>query len=133
MQDTYLNWINVLSPYCTGCSVIANFSGIPQSKLLLGVPASNVAGQTAPSGATIDAFQSWLVNNNYTMAGAFIWDSNWDAVNQYYMSNAILTASTNTPMTPSSPSSTSNVCSTTPASPGPVPFLPRKLQIHIKK
>ncbi len=113
MKDTYLNWINVLSPYCTGCSVIANFTGIPQSKLLIGVPASSVAGQTPPTGATVDAFQAWLVSSNYTMAGAFIWDSNWDAVNQYYMSNAILTASTNTPMTPSPSTPTSYVCPAT--------------------
>jgi chitinase len=109
LQDTYLNWINVPSPFCTGCTKIANFSGIPQNKLVMGVPASQAAGQTAPSGATIDSFQQWLAANNYSMAGAFIWDSYWDSQNQYTISNAILTASTQTPLTPLPPSS-SSIC-----------------------
>lgn len=110
LQDTYLNWINVLSPFCVGCSVIANFTGIAQNKLLIGVPASNTAGQSAPTGAVVDQFQQWLLTNNYTLGGAFIWDSHWDATAQYYMSNAILTASTNTPLTPTQPTTISTYC-----------------------
>ena len=110
LQDTYLNWVNLPSPFCSGCSIIANFTGVNTSKLLIGVPASNTAGQTAPTGAVVDAFQSWLSSNNYKLAGAFIWDSHWDALNQYQMSNTLLTASTNTPLTPSTPTTVSNVC-----------------------
>jgi chitinase len=133
LQDTYLNWINQPSPYCTGCTIIANFTGITQKKLVLGVPASNSAGQNAPSGSTIDQFQNWLQQNNYTMAGAFIWDSHWDSANQYTMSNAILTASTNTPLTPSTPTTTSLICPAASASPSAqdLNILKKKLSLSL--
>jgi len=110
-----LNWINQPSPYCSGCSTIANFTGVPQNKLLIGVPASQTAGNLPPSGQTIDSFKGWMTSNNYSMLGAFIWDSHWDALNQYNMSNLILTSSSTTPLTPNPPT-TPSICSSTSSS-----------------
>lgn len=125
LQDTYLNWINVLSPFCSGCQVIANFTGIPQAKLAIGVPASITAGSAPPTLSTVDSFNQWIVTNNYTLAGAFIWDSYWDANNQYFMSNTILTSSASiSPLTPSGKIVPScNTSSTTPPVPRRLPNL----------
>lgn len=110
LKDVYLNWRNILSPYCTGCSTIANFTGVSASKLALGVPASASASPAyAYLPSTIDDFQSWLTAQNYTVAGFMIWDSHWDALNQYQISNAILTNSQSTPLTPKN-SSTTMLC-----------------------
>lgn len=102
-QDIYLNWINQPSPFCSGCSIIANFTGVPMNKVVIGFPASTSAGNTPPTPQVIDQFQTWIGTSNFTIGGYFLWDSHWDSLNSYSLSNTILTASTNTPLTPNPP------------------------------
>ena len=91
LQDVTLQWLNQPSPSCAGCSIIPNFSGIPSSKLLIGIPASSSAGTGYPSPTTISSFLSWTKQSTQTdIAGMMIWDSHWDSLNSYTASNAIV-------------------------------------------
>ena len=105
LQDVYLNWINAKSPYCIGCNVIPRFNGVPPSKLAIGVLGSLSAGNSGyyAAGSTIDAFQAWLGNNTYKLAGFMVWDSHWDSSNGYNITTAILTSYNSTPLTPPQP------------------------------
>lgn len=92
LKDTTLQWLNMdASMYCSGCSVIPNFSGVPLSKLSIGFLASKDAG--GPSSYTLptvlNSYQNWLVQSNMSPASLFIWDSHWDSLNSYLISNAI--------------------------------------------
>lgn len=51
-----MNWLNVKSNFCPGCTPIANFSGVPASKIAIGVPASGQAGSGMPTTAVIQQF-----------------------------------------------------------------------------
>lgn len=56
----------------------------------MGVIASTVAGGSnyynTPD--VIASFRQWIEQNNYPLRGFMIWDSNWDALNNYLVSNA---------------------------------------------
>lgn len=90
LQDIYLQWLNIPSSFCIGCTSIPNFSGIPQSKLIMGIPASSTAGNSAPSSATISQFINWTIAQNYSLKGWMIWDSHWDSINSFNISNSII-------------------------------------------
>lgn len=105
LMDVYLNWINVVSPFCSGCGVIPNFKGVPQSKLAMGILASPSAGGSLyyVNGTTFTQFTSWLMAQNYTVAGFMMWDSHWDQVNNY-VTSTFVTQGLVTPVTPKPPS-----------------------------
>lgn len=105
LQDVYLNWMNIKSPFCVGCSIIPDFKGVPKEKLAIGVLASVQAGNSGyyAAGSVIDSFQQWLSQNNYTTAGFMTWDSHWDSLNNFAISNAIVTSYNSTPFTPPAP------------------------------
>lgn len=58
----------------------------------MGILASTVAGGSAYyyTPDVINAFQAWLQENDYPMAGFMSWDSHWDTENGREMSNAVL-------------------------------------------
>jgi len=62
-QDVYLNWRNQPSAtFCSWCTPIPNFTGVPESKLAIGILASTSAGNGgyyAPP-ATVQALISWF-------------------------------------------------------------------------
>lgn len=73
---------------------IPNFKGVSANKLMMGVLASTSAGGAqyyAPS-SVITQFKTWLKQNNYPLKGFMMWDSNWDKLNGYSISNACVTA-----------------------------------------
>jgi chitinase len=88
-QDVYLNWRNLqaLGPWD---SPLPNFKGVDGSKLLIGLLASTSAGGAAYYAPpdTINAFKGWIVEKGYPLKGFMTWDSNWDALNGYAVSNA---------------------------------------------
>lgn len=88
--DVYLNWRNIKSPY-TNTAPIANFAGVAGNKILMGVIASTNAGGSGSyaSPANINSFKCYLTKNGYTMKGFMIWDSYWDTLNKYMISNEI--------------------------------------------
>ncbi len=91
LQDVYENWRNLQG---TGQwdTPLPNFSGVSPDKLLIGMLASPTAGVAGyySTPATIAQFKSWLTNNNYNLKGFMMWDSHWDALNGYAVSNACL-------------------------------------------
>jgi chitinase len=60
------------------------------NKLLIGVIASTSAGGPGyyATPGTIKEFKDWLANNTYPMKGFMMWDSHWDYLNGYAVSNA---------------------------------------------
>lgn len=76
-----------LSPWT---NPLPNFSGVKGEKLLMGVLASTSAGgaayYTQPS--TISNFRKYLADNKYPLAGFMMWDSHWDQLNNFQISNA---------------------------------------------
>lgn len=90
LKDVYLNWRN-LQGLNTNFKPILNFSGVPGSKILMGVMASNSAGGSTYyySPSTIQSFKSYLSMKGYSMKGFMIWDSHWDSLNSYIISNTI--------------------------------------------
>lgn len=86
LQDVYLNWRNLPAQG----TPIANFTGIAGEKLLIGLEASTSAGGSSfyATPAVIQEFKSWIASNNYPLEGFMIWDSHWDALNGYAISNA---------------------------------------------
>ncbi len=72
---------------------IPNFTGVSADKLIMGLLASTSAGGAAfyAPDTTITAFKSWLKQNNYPLKGFMMWDSNWDKLNNYAISNASTT------------------------------------------
>jgi chitinase len=90
LKEVYLNWRNLPSgiPWS---SAIPDFSGVNPNKLLMGVLASTSAGISnyyAPPNV-IQEFKSWLKTNSYPLKGFMMWDSNWDRLNNFQISNAI--------------------------------------------
>ncbi len=91
-KEVYLNWRN-LQGTVAWSSPIPNFQGVSSNKLLIGLLASTSAGGAnyyAPS-TVITAFKSWLKQNNYPLKGFMMWDSNWDKLNLFSISNACTT------------------------------------------
>ncbi len=71
-------------------SPLPNFKGVSGNKLLMGLLASTSAGGAqyyAPPSAIRD-FKSWIKQNNYPLKGFMMWDSNWDILNGFAISNA---------------------------------------------
>lgn len=89
LQDVYENWRNLQG---TGQwdTPIPGFSGVPGEKLLIGVMASMSAGGAGyyATPATISQFKTWITSNSYPLKGFMLWDSHWDALNGYAISNA---------------------------------------------
>ena len=92
LQDVYLNWRNFQGMTPWGSEPIPGFEGVKGEKIMMGVLASTVAGGSAYyyTPDVINAFQDWLEENNYPMAGFMSWDSHWDTENGREMSNAVL-------------------------------------------
>ena len=91
LQDVTIQWLNKQqSSFCSGCAVIPNFAGIPNSKLLIGIPASSSAGTGYPTSSTLQQFISWTTTSGNSIAGMMIWDSHWDSLNGYTASNTIV-------------------------------------------
>jgi chitinase len=89
LQDVYENWRNLQG---TGQwdTPLANYNGIDGKKLLIGTlasPTAGVAGYYATP-ENIAAFKSWLAANNHELKGFMLWDSHWDALNGFAVSNA---------------------------------------------
>jgi chitinase len=86
LQDVYLNWRNLPA----NGAPIANFTGIAGDKLLIGLEASPSAGGSSfyATPDVVSRFKSWIANNNYPLEGFMIWDSHWDYLNEYAISNA---------------------------------------------
>lgn len=88
LQNVYLNWRN-LQGNMTWAHPIANFTGVDGNKLLMGIEASPEAGGSNyyVNSTTIQDFKNWLVGNDYPLKGFMMWDSHWDALNNYIISD----------------------------------------------
>lgn len=88
-QDVYLNWRNLQGLVSWG-KPIDNFTGVDGNKLLMGMLASNVAGGANyyANASEINNFKAWLTANNYPLRGFMMWDSHWDQLNNFTVSNA---------------------------------------------
>lgn len=86
LQDVYLNWCNLPA----AGTPIPNFTGVPGKKLLIGLEASTSAGGSSfyASPDVITQFKKWIADNNYPIEGFMIWDSHWDTLNGFAVSNA---------------------------------------------
>ena len=88
-QDVYLNWRNLegLSPW--GSKPLEGFNGVKSSKLLIGLLASSQAGGAQYYGPpdVIQQLRSWLAEMAYDLGGFMVWDSHWDKVNNFAISN----------------------------------------------
>lgn len=90
LKEVYLHWRNILGTI-QWISPIPDFQGVDGNKLLIGVLASTSAGVSnyyAPP-QVIKEFKAWLKANNYPLKGFMMWDSNWDRLNSFLVSNAI--------------------------------------------
>jgi chitinase len=125
LQDVALQWTNKPSPFCVGCAVIPAFTGVPISKLAIGIPASSAAGTGVPTTTTIGAFQTWLTAQNMMIAGMMIWNSHWDSLNAFQISNSIIESGPPSPINPL-PVPQKNVC-TVPNSQASSSTMKRKL------
>lgn len=90
LKDVYLNWRN-LQGLVSYYGPMANFNGVNGNKMVMGVLASPSAGgsQYYAQPVTLRAFKSWLVSNNYPLKGFMMWDSHWDKLNSFVISNAV--------------------------------------------
>lgn len=88
ITDIYLQWSNLQSSYCQGCNPITNFAGVAPSKLIILLPASSVAGSSPATPQTIASFITF--SQSHGLRGMGLWDSHWDALNSYSLSNAII-------------------------------------------
>jgi chitinase len=85
-ENIYKNWI---APFPTTNPV--KYNGMPASKLLLGVPASSTAANQAyyPSPAVLTQVLQDLTQEYSDFGGIMTWDSHWDALNSYAVSNLV--------------------------------------------
>ena len=78
----------------TGGNQISGFVGVPVSKLIVGTIASSSAGGASYYGgmAPLQGFYTAMPTSygNYSR-GFMFWDSNWDSLNNYTISNGIST------------------------------------------
>jgi chitinase len=89
LQEVYLQWRN-LKGNVAWSTPIPNFKGVKGEKLVIGVLASTSAGGAkyyAPP-RVIREFKQWIKKNNYPLLGFMMWDSNWDKLNGYVVSDA---------------------------------------------
>lgn len=90
LKDAYLNWRN-LQGLVSSFKPIPNFKGVNGNKLLIGLLASSSAGgasyYTQPS--IIQQFKQYLTTSNYPLKGFMMWDSHWDSLNSFLVSNTI--------------------------------------------
>lgn len=88
IKDVYLNWRNYKG-IMSWMVPLADFKGVAGNKLMMGVLASTSAGGSAYyfSPDIIRQFKSWLAQNNYELRGFMSWDSHWDKLNGYAISN----------------------------------------------
>ncbi len=98
LEASYLGWLNVGNQWGS-LTPMAGYVGVPTSKLIMGVPASQSAGSIYLP--TVDGVAAPFTGAiavlaqppyNITMAGVMMWDSHWDSQNGYAMSNAVKTA-----------------------------------------
>jgi chitinase len=89
LKNVYLNWRNIKG-IGQWDSPIPNFKGVAGDKLMMGVLASTSAGGAAYYAVpdTIRQFKKWIQENNYPLRGFMMWDSNWDKLNNFVISNA---------------------------------------------
>jgi len=89
IQDVYLNWRN-LPGVLSWETPLANFTGVAGDKLLMGVLASTSAGGASYyyTPDIITQFRQWLTANDYPLRGFMMWDSHWDSLNGFAISNA---------------------------------------------
>lgn len=88
-KEVYLHWRN-LQGLVAWSTPLQNFKGVSGDKLIMGLLASTSAGGAAyyaPS-SVIKDFKKWLSDNNYPLKGFMMWDSNWDKLNGFSISNA---------------------------------------------
>jgi chitinase len=92
LQDVYYHWSNIKSPFCAGCNPIPNFTGVNGSKLVIGVLASPSAGGAAyfANNTIIKSFIDWSYNNSFAIAGMMMWDTHWDSLNGFNISNTVI-------------------------------------------
>ena len=88
LKDVYENWRNLQGE--AGTTPLPDFNGVSGEKLLLGVMASPEAGNSGyySTPDTITQFKSWIKDNGHSLKGFMLWDSHWDAVNGFAVSNA---------------------------------------------
>lgn len=97
LMNSYLNWLNspntLFNPPQTP---IANFAGVPESKLIIGILASSKAGGSAfaPTPTMLESVVQTLSQPPYnnSLAGYMMWDSYWDESNSYEISDAAINA-----------------------------------------
>ena len=89
LKNVYLNWRN-FKGIGQWDAPIPNFTGVAGEKLMMGVLASTRAGVSSyySQSQTITDFRQWLGENNYPMRGFMMWDSNWDKLNGFVISDA---------------------------------------------
>jgi chitinase len=88
-QDVYLNWRNLQGLVSWG-KPIPDFTGVAGEKLLMGLLASTSAGGANyyATPEVIAEFKAWLAANNYPLRGFMMWDSHWDSLNKFLISDA---------------------------------------------
>lgn len=70
---------------------IPNFGGVRGDKLIIGFMASRDAGIPEYYGNpdVIRQFKSYLNSNGYNIAGFMMWNSHWDQLNSFAVSNTL--------------------------------------------
>jgi chitinase len=88
-KEVYMNWRN-LQGSLSWAGPIKGFNGVAGNKLRMGVLASTSAGgaQYYAQPTAIKAFMNFLKTNNLPLDGFMMWDSNWDKLNGFAISNA---------------------------------------------
>jgi chitinase len=90
LEDIYNNWV---APFPATNPV--KYNGMPASKLLMGIPASTDAATSsyypAPDVLTqvLKDLASKYTQGQNTFGGVMTWDSHWDALNNYTVSNLV--------------------------------------------
>lgn len=94
-ECSYVSWANLANGSAvTGGNQIAGFVGVPVSKLIVGTIASSSAGGASYyDGMTpIQSFYTAMPTSyGITPRGFMFWDSYWDSLNNYTISNGIST------------------------------------------
>lgn len=94
-ECSYVSWANLANGSAvTGGNQIAGFVGVPVSKLIVGTIASSSAGGASYYGGMtpIQSFYTAMPTSyGITPRGFMFWDSYWDSLNNYTISNGIST------------------------------------------
>lgn len=85
--DVYSNWCNIPD---ANNQTMTGYNGIDGSKLLIGLEASPSAGISSfyASPSVVNDFKNWIASKKYSLEGFMLWDSHWDALNNYEISDA---------------------------------------------